>query len=56
MKGNGLVLNYTVAQYKIQMDKCKESKISNELNRECDTEEPYVSVVSDLTYIRDDKR
>jgi putative transposase len=52
MNQNGLVSNYTVAQYKPHVDKCNESKIANELNREFNTEEPYEVVVSDLTYVR----
>lgn len=31
MKENGLVSNYTVAQFKPQMDKCNESKVANVL-------------------------
>lgn len=38
------------------MDKCNESKIANELNREFNTDEPYAAVVSDLTYIGVNKR
>jgi len=34
MEINGLVSNYTVAQYKPHVDKCNESKVANELNRE----------------------
>lgn len=56
MKQNALVSNYTVAQYKPHVDKCNESKITNELNREFDTDEPYAAVVSDLTYVRVNKR
>lgn len=52
MKQNGLVSNYTVAQYKPHMDKCNESKIANELNREFNPPEAYAAVVSDLTYVR----
>ena len=52
MKQNGLVSNYTVAQYKPHVDKCNESKIANELNREFNTDKPYAAVVSDLTYVR----
>lgn len=52
MKANGLVSNYTVAQYKPHESKCNESKVANELNREFDTETPYAAVVSDLTYVR----
>jgi len=52
MKQNGLVSNYTVAQYKPHVDKCNESKIANELNREFNPPEAYAAVVSDLTYVR----
>lgn len=38
------------------MDKCNESKAANELNREFNTGKPYVAVVSDLTYVRVNKR
>ncbi len=38
MKINGLLYNYTVAQYKPHINKCNESKISNELNREFNRE------------------
>ena len=55
MKQNGLVSNYTVAQYKPHVDKCNESKVANELNREFTTDEPYKAVVSDLTYVRVNK-
>lgn len=56
MKRNGLVSNYTVAQYKPHVDKCNESKVANELDREFNTNEPYAVVVSDLTYVRVNKR
>ena len=52
MKANGLVSNYTVAHYKPHVDKCNESKVANELNREFNTQAPYSVVVSDLTYVR----
>lgn len=52
MKQNGLVSNYTVAQYKPHIDKCNESKTQNELNKEFDSKRPYQAVVSDLTYVR----
>ncbi len=51
MKLNGLVSNYTVAQYKPHVDKCNESKVANKLNREFNTPSPYAAVVSDLTYL-----
>lgn len=52
MKENGLVSNYTVAQYKPHVAKCNEEKIANELKREFNTKKPYAAVVSDLTYVR----
>ncbi|MDD4680001.1 MAG: IS3 family transposase [Clostridia bacterium] len=52
MKENGLVSNYTVAQYKPHVAKCNEEKVSNELNREFNNNQPYSAVVSDLTYVR----
>ncbi len=36
MKENGLVSNYTVAQFKPHVDKCNESKVENVLKREFD--------------------
>jgi putative transposase len=52
MRLNGLVSNYTVAQYRPHIDKCNESKIENKLNREFNSQTPYSVVVSDLTYVR----
>lgn len=52
MKAHGLVSNYTVAQYRPHFDKCNESTVTNELNREFNTNTPYSAVVSDLTYVR----
>jgi len=52
MKQNGLVSNYTVAQYKPHVAKYNQSKIANKLNREFNTKEPFAAVVSDLTYVR----
>src|SRR5690606_16097729 len=56
IKENGLVSNYKVAQYKPHVNKCNESKIDNELNREFNTNQPYAAVVSDLTYVRVNKK
>lgn len=56
MKAQGLVSKYTVAQYKPHKDKCNESIIDNELNREFNNHAPYASVVSDLTYVRVNKQ
>ena len=52
MKAQGLVSNYTVAQYKPYKDRCNDSKVANELNREFNTEAPFEAIVSDLTYVR----
>jgi putative transposase len=52
MKQEGLVSNYTTAQYQPQKDTCNESKVQNVVNREFD-DQPYRNVVvSDLTYVR----
>ena len=52
MKQEGLVSNYTVAQFKPHVDKCNESKISNIVNREFNNQQAYHVVVSDLTYVK----
>lgn len=52
MKQEGLVSNYTVAQYKPHVDKCNESKIANVVNRQFSNQTEYNVVVSDLTYVR----
>lgn len=52
MKQEGLVSNYTVAQYKDHVDKCNESKTKNIVNREFNNQKQYNVVVSDLTYVR----
>lgn len=52
MKQEGLVSNYTTAQFKPQKDTCNESKIENIVNRQFNSQ-PYRKVVlSDLTYVR----
>lgn len=52
MKQEGLVSNYTTAQFKPQKDRCNESKVENVLDRQFQ-EQPYRNVVvSDLTYVR----
>jgi transposase InsO family protein len=56
MKENGLVSKYTVAQFKPHIDKPNESDVKNELNREFDQEEQLAVVVSDLTYVKVEKR
>lgn len=56
MKQLGLVSNYTVAQYKPYKQTCNEAPIKNELHRQFKQEEQLAVVVSDLTYVRVDKK
>ncbi len=56
MKEQGLVSRYTVAQYKPHVDTCNESKQANELNREFKQTEAHSAIVSDLTYVRVNKK
>ncbi|WP_214484350.1 IS3 family transposase [Bacillus sp. SM2101] len=56
MKEQGLVSTYTVAQFKPHSEKPNESQHSNELNREFTQDEALSVVVSDLTYVRVDKK
>lgn len=52
MKQEGLVSNYTVAQYKPHVDKCNESRVANLVSRKF-KDQPHLNVVvSDLTYVR----
>ena len=52
MKQEGLVSNYTTAQFKPQKDTCHESKTENVLNRQFQNREYRDVVISDLTYVR----
>ena len=52
MNEQGLVSNYTVAQFKPHPTKCNETEQKNELNREFNQEDELTAVVSDLTYVR----
>ncbi|MEC0668157.1 IS3 family transposase, partial [Priestia flexa] len=52
MNEQGLVSAYTVAQFKPHKDKPNKSDQANELNREFTQEEELTVVVSDLTYVR----
>lgn len=52
MKENGLVYNYTVAQYKVHTANCNESPIPNIVDRDFDNREKLEVAVSDLTYVR----
>jgi transposase InsO family protein len=56
MKENGLVSKYTVAQFKPHVDKPNESDVKNELNRKFNQEEQLAVVVSDLTYVKVEKK
>lgn len=56
MKEYGLVSKYTVTQFKPHVDKSNESDVKNELNREFDQEEQLAVIVSDLTYVRVEKK
>lgn len=56
MKENGLVSVYTVAQYKPHKPTCNEAPIENKLDREFNQERPLAVVVSDLTYVRVNKK
>lgn len=52
MKQEGLVSNYTTAQFHPQKDTCNESKTENILNRQFQGQCYRNVVVSDLTYVR----
>ena len=52
MKEQGLVSNYTVAQFKPFKSKVNEEPVKNELDRQFDDQEELAVVVSDLTYVR----
>ena len=52
MKENGLVSNYTVAQYKVHTANCNESPIPNIVDRDFYNREKLEVAVSDLTYVR----
>ena len=52
MRENGLVSNYTVAQYKAHKKPTNEENITNEVKREFNDRKHLEVVVSDLTYVR----
>lgn len=56
MNEQGLVSTYTVPQFKPHKEKPNESNQANELNREFTQEAELSVVVSDLTYVRVDKK
>jgi len=56
MKQLGLVSNYTVSQYKPYKQTSNEAPIKIELQRQFKQEEPLAVIVSDLTYVRVEKK
>lgn len=52
MRQEGLVSNYTTAQFKTQKAKCNESRVKNILDRQFNGQGYRDVVVSDLTYVR----
>ena len=52
MKQQGLVSNYTTAQFKPHKDTCNESKTENVVNRQFQNRKYRDVVISDLTYVR----
>lgn len=52
MKKQGLVSNYTTAQFRPLKDTCNESKVENVVNRQFNKQPFRNIVVSDLTYVR----
>lgn len=52
MKQEGLVSNYTIAQFSVHKDTCNESKVENIVNRQFNKQTYRNVVVSDLTYVR----
>ncbi|OUM45908.1 hypothetical protein BW425_26735 [Bacillus pseudomycoides] len=56
MKNQGLVSNYTIAQFKPKKANCNEEKISNVFDCQFNQKEELAVVVSDLTYGRVNKK
>lgn len=56
MKEMGLVSNYTVAQFKPQKSQCNEAPVQNVLKRKFQQDQPLAVLVSDLTYVRVEKK
>ena len=56
MNEQGLVSSYTVAQFKPHAKSCNESEQKNELDREFKQDEQLAAIVSDLTYVRVNKK
>lgn len=51
-----LISSYTIAMYKVHKKGCNEDKIPNAVNREFEDREKLEVVVSDLTYVRVNKK
>ena len=56
MQEQGLVSTYTMPNLSLHTKSCNESEQKNELNREFDQKEEMTVVVSDLTYVRVNKK
>lgn len=56
MEKYSLVSSYTVAQYKVHRKGCNEANVPNTVNREFKDREKLEVVVSDLTYVRVNKK
>lgn len=56
MNEQGLVSSYTVAQFKPHKVQPNEDEQNNELNRQFTQEQPLSVIVSDLTYVRVNKK
>lgn len=52
MRENGLVSNYTIAQYKVHKQPVNQDPVPNEVNQEFNDRAPLEVAVSDLTYVR----
>ena len=56
MKKKSLESAYSKSLFKVHHCKCNEALTPNELNRQFDGQAQYAAVVSDLTYVRVDKK
>lgn len=52
MKENGLVSNYTVAQYKVHKQPVNDDSFPNEVNQQFEGRNHLEVIVSDLNYVR----
>ena len=56
MSKYSLISNYTVKQYKVHKSKCNEAKVENEVARQFNNRKHLEVVVSDLTYVKVQKK